>query len=276
MKSNSLYESLLQETIFSDEKNLSLRTGIKSIDKTGFKIEAGELIFLGAWNPVWSTQFLVNISINIGNDHQISFYTFDSSEKKIANKFCSVIANRRFHEMNKFDNVQLERIERYGKSLNIKVIADGNTTLKDIKHDSYDDIRENNLKFLIIDQFEFINYKKPKTLNHICRKLLKFAKKQNICIIISEALPIKKFINTNKEKTPSIEVLKLLKINPGLFDKILFLHNDEYFGINNDFRSAHKPNIDFIIERDKNGYTPSNILLAQDKYFNILNDVLLD
>lgn len=275
-QTNNLYENLLKDTVFQENKIPPIKTGIKAIDQKFIGLVPGELIFLGAWNPIWNTQFLINLSLNLSKENRVNFYSFQDDKFMFANRISSVLTNKKFDQNNDYDTAQLKLLNKVSEELKLNVNCNNLNKFNDIYFDSIRDILDKELKFIVIDNFEYIFSKKAKSLNIVCEKLAKFAKRESVCIIISHLLPIKSFINTKKDIRPDISIFKLLKINPTLFDKIFFLHRDEYFGIEDVNHSSHHPCIDFIVGRNRNGDDWSHLRLAQDKNFNILNDVVLD
>ncbi len=270
MKSqNTLYDNLLKETILSNKKNFSLSTGIKTIDNSGFKMEPGKLIFLGSLNPFWNSQFLINTAINIGKNDALVYYSYYQSELGLAENFTKILLEKPYFDV--IGNIDKNLLIERSNSLKIKVNCNKLNTVNDIYFDVISDIHSRDVKLIIIEGFELIFSNKETKLNQMCKKLAKYAIAENVCIIVSTCLPYK-FVENKKDKRPQINVLEKIKLKRTLFDKIIFLHNPEYFGADRTEKIPFPNFVDFT-EENRNGYCSAPIKIYQDKNYNILNDV---
>jgi replicative DNA helicase len=254
----------LKNELKQSESKIIIPTGFNLIDDEIKGFTPGELVFVGAWNPIWNQQFLVQMSIQMSKENAVCFFSFKDNEELMAIKIASVLMNSSFYtDNNHFNTEEVKTL--ISKVENVRLIIDCNHlyTLRKLMHRIIELKHNTNLKIVIIDGAELLLHEKD------WPKLAKFARKENVCIICSYPLPIKEFINTKKECRPDISVFDYLKINPVVFDKVFFLHKNEFFGIIDEPRRMEYPYIEFIVGKNRNRGRGFDVLLKQDKNQNI-------
>jgi replicative DNA helicase len=254
----------LKNELKQSESKIIIPTGFNLTDHEIKGFTPGELVFVGAWTSIWSQQLLIQMSIQMAKENAVCFFSFNNNEEQVAINIANVLLNNEF--LGPTNHLNAEEVKTLtSKVENVRLSIDCNHlyTLPKLEHKIIQLKHYANLKIVIIDGVELLLKKKDWV------KLAKFARKENICIICSYPLPIKKFINTKKECRPDLTVFDYLKINPVVFDKVFFLHKNEYFGIIDEPRRMEYPFIEFIVAKNRNGKWGFDLLLKQDKNLNI-------
>jgi replicative DNA helicase len=128
--------------------------------------------------------------------------------------------------MNDLENNQ--QIGKHFKGLNLTLFCDNLINLDNILNDFLDEIECKKIKLLVIEGINSLYLKKNQSLNKVCKTLAKFARKKEICIIVSAEISCK-VVAKNKSKYLQLKHLEYLKLQSSYFDKILFLQRDEFF-----------------------------------------------
>lgn len=257
----------LKEQLTKSTNRLIVPTGFKKLDHEIKGFHLGELVFLGAWNMIWSQQFLVQMSMQMAKDNSVCFMALDDNDERMAKRVSNIIMNNSFLKFNhKNTTEELNTISEETQNMRLIFECNPSDTYSKLIDKLTKLIQIYNIQFFVLDRADLILTKKQ------WFKLSKFTREWNICIICSYPLPIKKYINTKKCCTPDLSVFKYLNPNPIAFDKILFLHKDEYFGIIDDSMNSKRPFIEFIVEKNRTGKYGFHLILQQDKNLNIIID----
>lgn len=257
------------------ETKKQIKTNIKFFDDNIKLLKEGDLVMIASYCPIWNTQLFINLALEIGKTTDVMFLSCKYEMETIEKYFAKTILNRKLYgDKLPIEKVDLQKSNLELNKLKLKLEASKYFNYHKIWNETIGEIcgEDKNLKVLFIDQIDYLYLKKGWDLEKNLKKLAKYAKVEKICIVINCAIPALKKLKI--KKLYEMNFLKRMNIQHAYFDKIIALHKDEYFGINEDVsgKSTHgmlEFNILFSRDESENhyyGYVGTNWKIDFDKF----------
>ena len=232
-----------------------MNTGFKELDEI-IDLKKGELVVIASRPAMGKSTFVLNIlsHFTLKEKKSVLFFSLEDSNDNIINKLIissSMVEAEKFQLYNKYKKENTEKPElseddwdriAYGinllKDAPIYIASDVPYSIEDICIKSTRLKKEKNIKAIIIDYLQLIQFNKKKLLSRdkeiteIVRKLKVLAKILDVPVIITSQLS--RECEKRDDKRPSIEDFSNSKNAITTYsDKILFLYRDSYYNKKN-------------------------------------------
>ena len=228
-----------------------MNTGFKDLDEI-IDLKKGELVVIASRPAMGKSTFVLNIlsHFTLKEKKSVLFFSLEDSNDNIINKLIisnSMVEAEKFQLYNKYKQENTEKPElseddwdriAYGinllKDAPIYIASDVPYSIEDICIKSTRLKKEKNIKAIIIDYLQLIQFNKKKPLSRdkeiteIVRKLKVLAKILDVSVIITSQLS--RECEKRDDKRPIIEDFSNSKNAITTYsDKILFLYRDSYY-----------------------------------------------
>ena len=266
-------ESIMSETV-KDEgqslyelsklylENYDLKPDFLKIDNDlgrGLTIEKGDLIIFAARPSIGKTAFQLQTAIDTAIKGQsVLCFSLEMKNNQLAQR---LISNKCDIELNKIKRKELtttekkdlkHKIETEIKQLDIKIF-DTITSLQAIKDICVKKKRETGLDLLMIDYLQLMdtssNTNRNQAIGEITRELKKFAKRENIAVIILSQLS--RNVENRADKRPILSDLRDSGEIEADVDSAVFLYRDEYYKQDTELKNI----MEVIIRKQRQGIT---------------------
>ena len=232
-----------------------MNKGFKDLDEI-IDLKKGELVVIASRPAMGKSTFVLNIlsHFTLKEKKSVLFFSLEDSNDNIINKLIinsSMVEAEKFQLYNKYKEENTEKPElseddwdriAYGinllKDAPIYIASDVPYSIEDICIKSTRLKKEKNIKAIIIDYLQLIQFNKKKPLSRdkeiteIVRKLKVLAKILDVPVIITSQLS--RECEKRDDKRPSIEDFSNSKNAITTYsDKILFLYRDSYYNKKN-------------------------------------------
>ena len=232
-----------------------MNTGFKELDEI-IDLKKGELVVIASRPAMGKSTFVLNIlsHFTLKEKKSVLFFSLENSNDNIINKLIisnSMVEAEKFQLYNKYKKENTEKPglseddwDRIAYGINllkdapIYIASDVPYSIEDICIKSTRLKKEKNIKAIIIDYLQLIQFNKKKPLSRdkeiteIVRKLKVLAKILDVPVIITSQLS--RECEKRDDKRPSIEDFSNSKNAITTYsDKILFLYRDSYYNKKN-------------------------------------------
>lgn len=217
-----------------------IETGFKAFDDLNAGFRLGEFVVIGARPGMGSTQFLVNLAMNMSAQNQVLFASYDSSDLAISMRFLSYITGFTADQLlrNKLIPDEKEFITEKAQILEdrkIIVATPGNHSISAFKNFCCNQVEEHGIKIIMLDNIQLLthyNYRnsREQEIAYVSIQLKNIAKELNICLIAISQLN-RSVENRGGSKRP---MLRDLRDSGGIeqnADKVIFLYRPMYYGL---------------------------------------------
>lgn len=247
-----------------------MKTGFKDLDSI-IKLNRGELTVVASRPAMGKSTFVQNVLSNVAlkDNETVLFYSLEESKEKIINRLIirnSMIEADKFELYNEYKknkqskpNLSDEELDRivYGvnllKGAPIYIASDTPYTIDDIRIKSRELKLKKDIKLIIIDYLQLIQFDKKELLSRdneiteILKKLKILAKELDVPIIVTSQLSQK--CEKREDKKPYIADFS--NSEKGILthsDKILFLYRNSYY-----YKKDKNTFTDVIVAKNNDG-----------------------
>ncbi len=274
-----------------DENLTMLLQGIKgqNIIKSGFNdfdimfggFSQGELVIIGGRPSMGKTQLLINISLNIAQQHPVLYFTFDLPKLSLINRFLAAVSGIAAGNIMQQDlnTEQKGKLKVAGKTIaacNIFINDSCSNSVTQLKKMCEKHIRENGVKVIILDYLQLMSSAKYKNnreveISYISRELKNIARELDVCVIASSQMSRAVEVRTG-EKKPHLSDLRESGAIEQDADKVIFIFRPEYYGMLEDREGNCTEGIaEIIMAKNRNGGTGSIQLMIDKDFTRFMN-----
>jgi replicative DNA helicase len=257
---------MLSEFLHSSSSEKFIPTGFKEIDTKKGGLKKGEFVVIGGRPGMGKTALMLQLTLNIAKQHKaVSFFSLDTNNELITQKFLSNLADLNFSVFNDKSLLDSESETKLKEALNtlttlpVFLYTDKTIYLNDIIKQIKHDVIEHKVEAVLIDMLQLINHSRfginrDTEVTFICNELKKLANDLNISIVVSSHVSRKAETNRRYNYRARICDLKESSSLEQLADKIIFLYRPTYYGLEIDETGNSTLNVmELTYAKDKTG-----------------------
>jgi len=295
-----IYEKEFQNIVVRESENISglveenltrLLRGVKdyNIIKSGFRdfditfggFSQGELVIIGGRPSMGKTQLLINLSLNMAQEHPVLYFTFDLPKPTLVNRFLAAVSGIAAGNIIQQDlsAEQKGKLKVAGKTIaacNIFINDSCSNSVTQLKKMCEKHIRENGVKVIILDYLQLMSSAKYKNnreveISYISRELKNIARELDVCVIASSQMSRAVEMRTG-EKKPHLSDLRESGAIEQDADKVIFIFRPEYYGMIEDREgNCTEGIVEIIMAKNRNGGTGSIQLMIDKDFTRFMN-----
>jgi replicative DNA helicase len=246
-----------------DADKAVIKTGLRNFDERFGGFSPGEFVVIGGRPAMGKTQLLIHLALNIGITHPILYFSFDLSEFILVNRFLSTSTGI---SVDRILQSNLKEDEKKAIKAHGTLLANRKIFINDCSHDSIaaiknhclNQIRENDVKVIIIDYLQLMSsgkyrYNRELEISHISRELKNIAKDNNVCIIATSQLN-RAVESRPGSKRPLLSDIRESGAIEQDADKVIFLYRPEYYGLTQNEEGYSTVGLmEVIVAKNRNG-----------------------
>ena len=251
-------------------------TGFTELDETYGGFHLGDFVVVGARPSMGKTQWLVNLALNISDNHPVLYFSYDLSLQALTNRFLASLTGI---EAQKIQNQQLSLEEKewiYSTEEEFSkyklFLSEGfNNSMHQLKALCKQYVEKHGIQVLIIDYLQMMGTTKYRSsreleMSYISRELKNIAKDLNICVIAASQLS--RAVETRSlSRHPMLSDLRESGAIEQNADKVLFLYRPVYYGIDTDDQGNNTEGlVELILAKNRSGGTGTIKLHIDDNF----------
>ncbi len=262
---SDLYNSNLERLKSPKDPDYVILSGYKDFDRFFGGFIPGELVIVGARPAMGKTQLLINLALNVSNNHPTLFCSFELSDFMLSNRFISTLCGISIGKLLQHDIAEheLSLIELKKKELEDKKLFISDTfggSITGFSRYCKEQTEQKGLKIIFVDYLQMMGANKSRfgrereiEISRLCRELKKIAKENNVCVIASSQLS--RSVETRSgDKRPVLSDLRDSGAIEQDADKVIFVHRPDYYGFTEDFDgNSLKGLVEMILSKNRNG-----------------------
>ena len=231
---SNLVSTISKESIYKD----SIMTGFADFDAKFRGFSPGEFVVIGARPGMGKTNFILNMAINMAENHPVGLFSFDNSETSLAIKVLSCVSGVRMGKIDydKISSFEFEDIKKASEKIaNLKLYIKecSFANYQEFKNEVIKQIKEKDLKVVFVDFLQSMIPSKFRNnrefeIGYICRELKAIAKEYNICMVATSQLS-RAVESRGCSKRPQLTDLRDSGMIEQEADKVMFLYRPEYY-----------------------------------------------
>jgi replicative DNA helicase len=269
-----------------------IKTGFSEFDEFCGGFGLGEFVVIGARPGIGKTQLLVNLAIQIAEQHPLLYMTYDLPDNQLSSRFISCVTdipvqNLLQNQLTDAQKSQLSRVEPALMNLNLFVQDSLSSSISALKSYCEKHIAQDGIKIIFVDYLQMLSsyrhrFNREHEISAICRELKNLAKEHHVCIVATSQLS--RAVETRGgNKRPLLSDLRESGAIEQYADKVIFMYRPEYYGFFEDEEGIPtERRVDLIISKNRSGYLGTVSLKRNDRFtsfkspFDLFGDFELD
>ncbi len=275
-----LVNKSFEKKLSGDLSTKSIPTGFSKLDKISGGFYLGELIVFGGRPGMGTTQFMVNLALNISKINPVIFFTYDLTPYSLNQRIVSCVSKIPLYKLFEHDvESALKKFQEVKDELEnhkLHIIDSGHENLNQFEEICRNQIVSNDIKVIFVDDLQLMASaksanKRSREIYLISRKLKGIARDLNILLIVSSQVS-RNVEKRGGDRRPYLNDLLEAECLESLSDKVIFNYRPEYYGFLMDENCDSNENLmELDIAKNNNGLT-NTIKIFRDDYFTYFSE----
>jgi replicative DNA helicase len=275
-----LVKQSFEKKLSGDLSTKCIPTGFSKLDKMSGGFYPGDLIVFGGRPGMGTTQFMVNLALNMSKVNPVLFFTYDLTPYSLNQRIVSCISKIPLYKLFEHDSeIALKKFQEVKDELDnheLYIIDTGHENLNQFEEICRNHIVLNDIKVIFVDDLQLMASaksanKRSKEIYIISRTLKNLARELNILLVVSSQVS-RNVEKRGGDRRPYLYDLLDAECLESLADKVIFICRPEYYGLLLDENGDSNQNLmELDIFKNNNGST-KGLKMYKDEYFTYFSE----